>query len=150
MLGLHQQYPDLAQMPILQSGSSPPPMGSSGMCPNPSSPSPIPINLAPFTYKSDQLMDPNMMNNNNGYAANPNHSLSPIMSMNSGNLNTSSNGTQPSAPSTPKKEKSKKAVDNSTKKKKTRFGNNLSQINFLCWNKSFCLKTKSWAKNFLL
>jgi hypothetical protein len=70
-------------------------------------------------------MDPNMMNNNNnnGYSNSQSHSLSPIMNMSSGGLSTGAPGngnSQPSTPSAPKKEKAKKAVDNSTKKKKTR------------------------------
>lgn len=132
MLGLHQQYPDLSQLPIL---SSSPPRGSDGtsgvangghvhqvsLCPNGgggSSSSPINLASATFSYKTEPgLMDPGNGNSNvsNGYGT-------PLPSMvgTAALQAAASANAQQGNNNQPKKEKSKKSNDNGTKKKKTR------------------------------
>lgn len=132
MLGLHQQYSDLSQLPLI---SSSPPRGSEnaqGMVngsqnhgvslgPNGAGPTPSsPINLASgtYTFKTESgLMDPGngVPNVSNGYGG-------PLPSMvGTAALQAAANANaQQGNNNQQKKEKSKKSNDNGTKKKKTR------------------------------
>ncbi|CAG7833023.1 unnamed protein product [Allacma fusca] len=111
MLGLHQNYQDLCQLPHMQPPSQLSPGGSSQATPICHNNSPSPINLAQFAYKSEPVVDQSV--NNNGY-------VSTIVNNQMNGGITSAIPNSP-VPTPAKKEKSsKKNVDNTTKKKKTR------------------------------
>lgn len=138
MLGLHQQYPELSQIPMLSSSSPPrpvettPPGTTNGggaphqvsVCPNTGGTSSSPINLAsatfPFKTEPGLLEHGNSNGNpNNGYGNGPLPSMVGTAALqaaaNAANIQQANNNATQA-----KKEKSKKSNDNGTKKKKTR------------------------------